>query len=91
MRPDRAGVIVVLGREWLGQEVIYACPVGPAIPKLTLEWLEWYAKREEKPLISFEHQLSAGKFTGTKVNGFGPTAFVESVKNEIRPEDIIAM
>jgi hypothetical protein len=92
MRPDRAGVIVVLGRKWPPpHEVIYAWPVGPAIPKHTLEWLEAYAKRENKPLISFAHELVAGEYAGMTPTGFGPPAFVELVKNKMRPEDVIAM
>jgi hypothetical protein len=91
MRPDRAGVIVVLGRKWLGHEVIYAWPVGDAIPKITLEWLEGYAKSENKPLISIEHQLKAGEYTDMTATGFGPPAFVESVQKELRLEDVTAM
>ena len=92
MRPDRAGVIVVLGRKWPSlHEVIYACPVGSAIPAQTLKWLEEYARRENKPLISFEHHLVAGEFTRTTRTGYGPPEFVESVKKEMRPEDTISM
>lgn len=92
MRPDRAGAIVVLGRKWPPpEEVIYAWPVGPAIPQETLKWLEDYARRENKPLITIEHQLDAGKFTGMTATGFGPPAFIELVKSKLRPEEIIAM
>jgi hypothetical protein len=92
MRPDRAGVIVVLGRKWPSpHEVIYAWPVGPAIPEHTLRWLEAYAQRENKPLISIEHQLVEGKFSGMTPTGFGPPEFVELVKSKLRPEDVISM
>jgi hypothetical protein len=33
MRPDRAGVIVLLGRQWQGWPIIDAIPMGQTIPK----------------------------------------------------------
>jgi len=89
MRPDRSGVIVVLGRVRLGHEVIFALPVGQAIPKPELDWIEKYAQRENKPLITFEHRLTSGEFTGTTVTGYGPPEFVERVRKEVRSEDVL--
>jgi len=75
MRPDLCGAIVLLSMPWNGQLVIYAVPVGAAIPDRTLEWLKQYAQKYTRPLIFCERTSSNGVYTGLKRVGFGPPAF----------------
>lgn len=92
MRPDRCGVIVVLGREWMGESVIMAFPTGPGIPEDALEWLKTFARQSAKPLLLKEFMFDAnGEFEGYKTLGYGPSWFVQAVKTRLIPEDIFKL
>ena len=91
MRPDRSGVIVLLGRTWRNWDVIYAIPAGTTVPAAALEWLRTYAQSVGKPMIFHERQVSEGEFTGARKLAFGSAAFADAVRYSIGPEDIVKM
>ena len=91
MRPDQAGVIVLLGRQWQGWPIIDAIPTGPTIPDESVEWLKAYAQEVRTPLILRDYLKEGEKFVGQHSRGFGPPAFRDTVKIAIGPEDIVRM
>lgn len=91
MRPDRAGVIVLLGRKWQGWRIIDAIPTGQAIPEESVEWLKAYAQEVRTPLILRDYLKKGDKYVGQQSRGFGPPAFRETVRYAIGPEDIVRM
>lgn len=91
MRPDRSGVIVLLGRKWRDWDVIFAIPAGRSVPAESLEWLRLYAQQSKLPLIFNERQMVEDEYTGVRVRAFGSRAFADAVKYSIGPEDLVKM
>ena len=91
MRPDKAGVIVLLGRQWRGWPIIDAIPTGPAIPEESVERLKAYAQEARIPLILRDYLQRDDKYIGQRTRGFGPPAFRDTVKYAIGPQDIVKM
>ena len=91
MRPDRSGVIVLLGRTWHNWKVIYAIPAGTSVPPDSLEWLRAYAQSVGKPMIFHERLVSAGEFTGVRRLAYGTATFADAVRYSIGEEDIVKM
>jgi len=91
MRPDRAGVIVLLGGEWQGWPVIDAIPTGPSIPEESLEWLKNRAQETRTPLILRDYLQKDKRYIGQRTRGFGPPAFCDTVRYSIGPQDIVKM
>lgn len=79
MRPDQAGVIVLLSLPWHGQRVISARPVGQRIPQRSLDWLKRYAQKHKRPLIYYERTRNGDHYSGLKRFGFGPPEFTKTV------------
>ncbi len=79
MRPDQSGAIVLLSLPWEGELVISAVPVGPEIPQKTLDWLQAYARKHQRPMIYYSRMLESGMYTGLKQLGYGPAAFRQKV------------
>lgn len=88
MRPDKSGVIVLFDRKWEGWQVIKAIPVGPSIPEPSQRWLMQYAQSISRPLILASRLRKDDRYVAITLNGFGPPAFREAVKNEIGPNDV---
>lgn len=91
MRPDRAGVIVLLGREWQGWPIIDAIPTGPAIPEESVKWLMDHAQEVRIPLILRDYLQKEDRYIGQRTRGFGPPAFRDTVRFSIGPRDIVKM
>lgn len=91
LRPDRSGVIVLLGRKWRDWNVVYAIPAGQSVPAESLEWLRLAAQKLRIPLVFHERIVEGGEFPSYKVRGFGPPAFADAVKYAIGPEDVVTM
>ena len=91
MRPDRSGVIVLLGRTWRDWKVIFAIPAGTSVPAESLEWLRAYAQSVGWPVIFHERLQSAGEYTGVRKLAYGSPAFADAVRYSIGPEDIVKM
>ncbi len=91
MNPIECGAIIVLDRKWSGATSVFALPTGAQVPAHTLEWLMAYSREQSIPLIFYENLLRGGKFLGMKQFGYGPPAFVEAVKNALKPEDIFML
>ncbi len=79
MRPDRCGAIVLLSLPWEGELVISAVPVGAEIPAKTLDWLQAYARKHNRPMIFYQRPVVDGVFKGLKRLGYGPPAFRQKV------------
>lgn len=91
LRPDRAGVIVVVGRKWRDWDVILAVPVGESMPPESLEWLRLHARESRLPLIFDERIMKDGEYVGARARAFGSPAFADAVKYGIGSEDIFRM
>jgi len=91
MRPDRSGVIVLLGRTWHNWKVIYAIPAGTSVPPDSLEWLRTYAQSVGRPVIFHERLVSEGEFKGIRKLAYGSAAFADAVRYSIDSEDIVEM
>jgi len=91
MRPDQAGVIVLLGRSWQRWPIIDAIPTGQTIPEDSVEWLKSYAQEARIPLILRDYLKKGDKYVGQTTRGFGPPAFRDTVKYSIGPKDIVRM
>jgi hypothetical protein len=91
MRPDRSGVIAILGRKWRNWKVIMAIPAGQSVPAESLEWLRTHAQKSGLPLVFHERLVADGEFTGAKARAYGSPAFANAVKYSLGPEDIIKM
>lgn len=79
MRPDLCGAIVSLSMPWEGELVISAIPVGAEIPQKTLEWLQEYARKHQRPLIFYSRMMENGEYKGLRQTGYGPAAFRQKV------------
>jgi len=79
MRPDQCGAIVLLSFPWEGELVISAVPVGAEIPAKTLDWLQSYARKHNRPMIYYQRPVSNGEFKGLKKLGYGSAAFRQKV------------
>ena len=88
MHPDKCGAIIVFDRKWVGASTIYALPTGAKVPGETLKWLMKYSREQSIPLIFYENLIKNRIFFGIKQFGYGPPAFVEAVRNSLKPEDI---
>jgi hypothetical protein len=88
LRPDRSGVIVILGRKWRGREIIRALPAGERIPREPMEWLKAFARERQMPLLFLENIFEDGRFKARKQTGYGPPDFVQAVRNAIGLQDI---
>ncbi len=91
LRPDRCGVIVLLGRKWRDWNVLFAIPTGRSVPAESLDWLRVAAQKMRIPLVFQERIVEHGEFKGYKLRGLGPPAFADAVKYSIGPEDIVKM
>ena len=91
MRPDKAGVIVLLGWQWRGWPIIDAIPTGPAIPEPSIEKLKKYAQEARIPLIIRDYLKRDDRYIGQRTKGFGPPAFRETVRYAIWPQDSVKM
>lgn len=91
MRPDKAGVIVVLGKQWRGWPIIDAIPTGPEIPEQSIEWLKVYAQEVRTPMILRDYLQRDDRYVGQRTRGYGPPAFRDTVKYAIGPQDIVRM
>ena len=91
MRPDRSGVIVLLGRNWRDWVVLRAIPAGQSVPADSLEWLRVHAQKLKLPLVFHERIVQEGEFIGTRARAYGPPAFADAVRYGIGPEDVIKM
>jgi hypothetical protein len=91
LRPDRSGVIVLLGRKWRDWDVIFAIPAGASVPAESLEWLRLYAQQAGLPLVFHERVVTDGDFSGVKRRAFGSQRFAAAVKYSIGPEDVVKM
>ena len=89
MRPDLSGAIVMLDRKFGENKIISAVSTSPDMPKDTLDRLRKFAVTNKTPLIFSNHPIKDGVFGRSEKTGFGPPAFVEGVKNAVRPDDII--
>lgn len=79
MRPDLSGAIVLLSLPWQGELVISAIPSGAEIPQKTLDWLQDYSRKHQRPLIFYSRVIENGEYKGLKKFGFGPAAFRQKV------------
>jgi len=91
MRPDLAGVIVLLDRPWRDWKVIYAIPTGTSVPAASLERLRKHAQSVGLPMIFYERLVSDGEFTGLRKRAYGSAAFADAVRYSIGPEDVVKM
>jgi len=91
LRPDRSGVIVLLGRQWRDWNVMFAIPAGQSVPAESLECLRRAAQKQRIPLVFHERLVEGGEFTGLRVRGLGPPAFADAVRYAIGPEDVVKM
>lgn len=91
MRPDRSGVIVILGRKWRNWKIMLAIPAGQVVPAESLEWLRVHAKESRLPLVFYERLVTDGEFSGAKKRAYGSPAFADAVKYSIGPEDVVKM
>ena len=91
MRPDRSGVIAVLGRKWRDWNVVLAIPAGQSVPPESLEWLRVHAQELKLPLVFHERIVQEGEFSGSRARAYGPPAFADAVRYGIGPEDVIKM
>jgi len=91
MRPDLAGVIVLLDRPWRDWKVIYAIPTGTSVPAASLERLRKHAQSVGRPMIFYERLVSDGEFTGLRKRAYGSAAFADAVRYSIGPEDVVKM
>jgi len=89
MRPDKSGAIVMLDRKWNAMSIVKAVPTGEEIPEETLEWLKAHARENNIPLLFQKNLLKDGKYHGFKNLGYGPPPFLERVKLNIDPDDIM--
>ena len=89
MKPSASGAIVLFDRKWHDRDVIWAIPTGSKIPDDTLEWLMALSREKFLPLLFCEFLFEEGKYLGSKHIGYGPPAFVNAVRTEIGPEDIL--
>jgi hypothetical protein len=88
MKPSECGAIIMFPRIH-GREAISAVPTGQEIPEATLEWLKAYARERSKPLVFCKWIVKNGQFVGMEKLGYGPPSFVQMVKMQVGPEDII--
>jgi len=79
MRPDQSGAIVLLSLPWEGELVISAIPVGAEIPPKTLDWLQAYARKHQRPLIFYTRMVENGEYKGLKRIGYGSAEFRQKV------------
>ena len=79
MRPDQSGAIVLLSLPWEDELVISAIPVGAEIPAKTLEWLQAYARKHQRPMIFYQRLQDETGYSGLKRFGYGPVAFRQKV------------
>jgi hypothetical protein len=92
MRPDLCGAIITRGGKWKGEEIITATPTGEEIPTETLDWLMAYARQLSLPLVYFRHVMSGdNKLEAKEQMNYGPLWFMQTVANEILPEDVTRM
>jgi len=91
LRPDRSGVIVLLGRKWRDWNVVFAIPAGRSVPPESLELLRLDAQKHRIPLVFHERIVVGDEFQGYKVRGLGPPAFADAVRYSIGPEDVVKM
>jgi len=66
MRPDRSGVIVLLGRKWRDWNVVMAIPAGQAVPAESLEWLRVHTQNLKLPLVFHVRIMQEGEFSGSR-------------------------
>lgn len=81
MKPNQCGAIVKWKQQWKKWWVIYALPVGEAIPQATLERLMVIARKSMMPMIFITNEFKDGKCINHFETGFGPPDFLEAVKN----------
>jgi len=84
MRPDRSGVIVLMGGSWQKWKVIKAVATGTQIPPHSLDQLKSLAYRTRTPLLITEFVESEGRIVGESIQGFGPPEFSEAVSRKLR-------
>ena len=89
LKPSECGAILMLDRDWHGRKNIRAVPAGESIPEATIEQLKELALELKLPLIFAERLVENGKFIGQKSMGFGPPSFIQAVKTEVLPQDVM--
>lgn len=78
MKPDQARVLMLPGvRTWRGLTVDAALPVGRRIPPRALNWLQDFARRNERPLIYLERSGEAA--SESDVLAYGPPEFQREI------------
>jgi len=74
MQPHLSKAIVMHDKlPWNNRKLDLVVPVGPTIPKKTLQWLIEYAKSNNRPFVYAEHKVKMGKLTGDRdIKVFAP-------------------
>ena len=55
--------------------MISVVPVGIKMPEKTLEWLQAYARKHNRPMIYYERLKEGENYVGLKRFGYGPAKF----------------
>lgn len=84
MRPDKAGVIVLMGSRWRKWKVLKAVATGPNIPADSLEEVKKLAFQSKTPLLITEFVEADEKIVGEIVRGFGPPEFSAAVQQKVQ-------
>lgn len=87
MRPDKSGVIVIVGRKWKDWDVIRAISAGSGIPEASLQWIKNHAMQTKTPLLIVEYLEKDGKIIGESKQGFGPPEFSIAVQNSFESDN----
>jgi len=81
MQPHISNAIVMHDKlPWKNRKLDLVVPVGPEIPKKTLQWLTHYAKSHNRPFVYAEHKVENGKLTGDRdIKVFAPQPLRDNV------------
>jgi hypothetical protein len=81
MKPNNAKVIVLPNQaQWRGLPVDVAVPVGKRIPPRALNWLQQFARQQNRMLLHSEQITHNGVFTNKqRVAAYGPPEFQQEM------------
>lgn len=91
MKPDNAKVIVLSNfHTWRGLPVDLAVPVGRRIPPRSLEWLQQFARQENRMLLYAEQIMDNGRYTNQQhYSSYGPPEFRQDMAELFRRGETI--
>ena len=81
MKPSNAKVIVLFNQHtWRGLPVDVAVPVGRRIPPRALNWLQQFARENNRMLLHSEQIVENGVYTQQQaVSAYGPPEFQQEM------------